>query len=217
MTKFADSLYQSLMDEHGDTLAAMEAHGPAGRSLRPVWASAGTIAAVATAAVGFTAFGGTASAYAVTDNHDGTVTVKVDKPSGVAGANAALARIKSRVAVVEAKPGCPSIDTFRIPGGAAARPGSTPGSPAPTPAPSRSPPGACPPTRPRCWSSASTTARAPRPWCRSRAGRRSASACGRSAGRRGRHRRCGPDRHRRPGRRAGAEPAGQVNTVRTAA
>ncbi|GAA2045118.1 hypothetical protein GCM10009839_56260 [Catenulispora yoronensis] len=118
MTKFADSLYQSLMDEHGDTLAAMEAHGPAGRSLRPVWASAGTIAAVATAAVGFTAFGGTASAYAVTDNHDGTVTVKVDKPSGVAGANAALARIKSRVAVVEAKPGCPSIDTFRIPGGA---------------------------------------------------------------------------------------------------
>jgi multidrug efflux pump subunit AcrA (membrane-fusion protein) len=125
MTKFADHLYESLMAEHGDALrgaaaqAQAQAHAEARarrRVTRPVWASAGTVAAAAAAAVGFTVFGGTASAYAVTDNHDGTLTVKVTKPSGIAGANSELKKMGSRVAVVEAKPGCPSIDTFATPG-----------------------------------------------------------------------------------------------------
>lgn len=121
MTKFADHLYENLMAEHGEALTAAPARtlaaAPARRRLtRPVWASAGTVAAAATAAVGFTVFSGTASAYAVTDNHDGTLTVKVTKPSGIAGANSELKKMGSRVAVIEATPGCPSIDTFAAPG-----------------------------------------------------------------------------------------------------
>ena len=121
MKTFADHLFEELMEQHGAALtpAPNPAPNPAvnpaparRRLTRPVWASAGTVAAAATAAVGFTAFSGTASAYAVTDNHDGTVTVKVTKPSGITGANAALHKLGSKVAVVQATPGCPSIDTF---------------------------------------------------------------------------------------------------------
>jgi hypothetical protein len=117
MNTFADHLFEELMEQHGAALTATPARtaaaGPARRRLtRPVWASAGTVAAAATAAVGFTVFSGTASAYAVTANHDGSVTVKVTKPSGIPGANEKLHRIGSKVAVVEAKPGCPSLDTF---------------------------------------------------------------------------------------------------------
>ncbi|NUR58889.1 MAG: hypothetical protein HOV87_09460 [Catenulispora sp.] len=116
MTKFADHMFEELMEQHGTALAATPDLGPARRRLsRPVWASAGTVAAAATAAVGFTVFSGTASAYAVTANHDGTVTVKVTKPSGIAGANAALHKMGSKVAVVQATPGCPSIETFAAP------------------------------------------------------------------------------------------------------
>ncbi|NUP52423.1 MAG: hypothetical protein HOW97_34635 [Catenulispora sp.] len=116
MTKFADHLFEELMEQHADALTAVPVQTPARRRLtRPVWASAGTVAAAATAAVGFTVFSGTASAYAVTDNHDGTLTVKVTKPSGIAGANAELQKMGSRVAVVQASAGCPSIETFRAP------------------------------------------------------------------------------------------------------
>lgn len=124
MKTFADHLFEELMEQHGAALtpAPNPAPNPAvnpaparRRLTRPVWASAGTVAAAATAAVGFTAFSGTASAYAVTDNHDGTVTVKVTKPSGITGANAALHKLGSKVAVVQATPGCPSIDTFAVP------------------------------------------------------------------------------------------------------
>jgi hypothetical protein len=120
MTKFADHLFETLMDEHGDALTATPAAARAEsrarrRFARPVWASAGTVAAAVTAAVGFTVFSGTASAYAVTDHHDGTLTVKVTKPSGIAGANGELKKMGSKVAVVEAKPGCPSIESFAAP------------------------------------------------------------------------------------------------------
>lgn len=121
MTKFADQLFQDLMAEHGDALTAgpaAQAAAPTRRRItRPAWAGVGTVAAAGAAALGFTVFGGTASAYAVTDNHNGSYTVKVDNPSGIAGANSKLAALRSRVAVVQAKAGCPSIDTFAAPGG----------------------------------------------------------------------------------------------------
>lgn len=121
MTNFADQLFQDLMAEHGAELAS--APGPAAavadagrrRVTRPAWATAGTVAAAGAAAVGFTVFGGTASAYAVTDNHDGTVTVSVTKASGVDGANAKLRQMGASVVVLKATPGCPSIDTFASP------------------------------------------------------------------------------------------------------
>jgi hypothetical protein len=117
MTNFADQLFQDLMAEHGADLtsASAPAVAPAAdrrRYTRPAWAGAGTVVAVGAAAVGFTVFGSTASAYAVTDNHDGTVTVSVTKASGVDGANAKLHQMGASVVVLKATPGCPSIDSF---------------------------------------------------------------------------------------------------------
>ena len=113
MTKFADQLFQDLMAEHGAELTSASAPEAARRRYqRPAWATAGTVAAAGAAAVGFTVFGSTASAYAVTDNHDGTVTVGVTKASGVDGANAKLRQMGASVVVLKARPGCPSIDTF---------------------------------------------------------------------------------------------------------
>jgi hypothetical protein len=116
---FADHLFEDLMAEHGAALTAAPAPAPAQgpapvrrRALRPAWAGAGTVAAGAAAAIGFTVFGGAASAYAVTDNHDGTVTVSVSKAEGIAGANAKLKQLGASVVVLRATPGCPSIDSF---------------------------------------------------------------------------------------------------------
>jgi hypothetical protein len=67
-------------------------------------------AAVATA--GFVMFAGSSAAYAVTDNHDGTVTVSVTEASGIDGANAALKKLGDNVVVVPVRAGCPSLDSF---------------------------------------------------------------------------------------------------------
>lgn len=126
MTNFADSLFEDLMEAHGAELAASAA-APAGRAAtrrrytRPAWATAGTVAAAGAAAVGFTVFGSTASAYAVTDNHDGTVTVSVTKAGGIAGANAKLHQMGASVVVLKATPGCPSIESFATPNQKAGR------------------------------------------------------------------------------------------------
>lgn len=122
MTNFAESLFEDLMAEHGAELTSAvpsAAPSPAPsrrRYARPAWAGAGTVAAGAAAVVGFTVFGGAASAYAVTDNHDGTVTVAVSKAEGIAGANAKLKQLGASVVVLKATPGCPSIDSFAAPG-----------------------------------------------------------------------------------------------------
>jgi hypothetical protein len=115
MTNFADHLFEELMAAHGAELASAPAPAPdpaRRRYARPAWATAGTVAAAGAAVVGFGVFGGTASAYAVTDNHDGTVTVSVSKAEGVAGANAELHRLGASVVVLKATPGCPSIESF---------------------------------------------------------------------------------------------------------
>ncbi|MBS2551384.1 hypothetical protein KGQ19_31395 [Catenulispora sp. NL8] len=117
MTDFADSLFEDLMAEHGAELtSATAAPTPARRRYtRPAWASAGTVAAAGAAVVGFTVFSGTASAYAVTDNHDGTVTVSVTKAEGISGANAKLHKMGASAVVLKATPGCPSLDSFATP------------------------------------------------------------------------------------------------------
>jgi hypothetical protein len=47
--------------------------------------------------------------------HDGTVSVSVYRASGVAGANAALQRMHTRVVVVPVRPGCPPIGSLPRP------------------------------------------------------------------------------------------------------
>jgi hypothetical protein len=116
MTKFADQLFDDLIQEHGPELAATRvAAAPKRRVAHPVRLSAvaGGIAAVATG-VGLAVPGGGTPAYAVNANANGTVTLDVYDQSGIAGANAALQKLGERVEVVRVKAGCPSITSLPL-------------------------------------------------------------------------------------------------------
>ena len=111
MTKFEDQLYQDLMTEHGHRLRAAARPAPARRRVRrPVWLVTGAagVAAAATAAVMALGSAPALAAYSVTQ-HDGTITVAVNRLSGVAGANTTLHAMGARVVVVPVRPGCPPI------------------------------------------------------------------------------------------------------------
>jgi hypothetical protein len=117
MTKFEDQLFGQLMAEHGHRLRAVEPPAPARRRVRrPVWLATGAAGAVAAVTATVMALGSApaSAAYSVTQ-HDGTVSVSVYSASGVAGANAALQRIRARVVVVPVRPGCPSITSLPRP------------------------------------------------------------------------------------------------------
>jgi hypothetical protein len=121
MTKFEDQLYQQLMTEYGHELRAMERPAaprrPARRSAtRPVWLATGVVGTAAgiTAAVMALGSAPALAAYSVTQ-HDGAVTVAVNRPAGVAGANATLHAMGARVVVVPVRPGCPPIGSLPRP------------------------------------------------------------------------------------------------------
>src|SRR5579863_7304249 len=118
MTKFEDQLFGQLMAEHGHRLRAEERPAPARRRVRrPVWLATGAAAAVAAVTTAAVMALGSAPAYAAysVTQHNGTVTVSVDRASGVAGANAALHAIRARVAVVPVRPGCRPIGSLPRP------------------------------------------------------------------------------------------------------
>jgi hypothetical protein len=118
MTKFEDQLFGQLMAEHGHRLRAVPRPVPARRRVRRrVWlatGAAGAVAAVTTAAVMALGSAPALAAYSVTQ-HNGTVTVSVDRASGVAGANAALHAMRARVRVLPVRPGCPAIGSLPHP------------------------------------------------------------------------------------------------------
>ena len=113
MTNFSDQLFTDLMREHAATLQRTELPALSARYSsvkRGAWIAggAGTLAVGVTA--GLAAFGGgTAQAFAVTPNADGSVTVSISDLSGVSGANARLQDLGDRVVVVPVRAGCPSI------------------------------------------------------------------------------------------------------------
>lgn len=116
MTKFEDRLLGQLMTEHGHQLRAEQQPAPARRVRRPVWLAAGTVGAAAAATGAALALGSAPAmaAYAVS-GHPGAVTVSVYRASGVAGANAALRKMRARVVVVPVRPGCPPIGSLPRP------------------------------------------------------------------------------------------------------
>ncbi len=117
MTKFEDQLLGQLMTEHGHHLRALERPAPARRRVRrPVWLATGAagVAAAATAAVMALGSAPAYAAYSVTQ-HNGTVTVTVNRASGVAGANVALHAMRARVRVVPVRPGCQPITSLPRP------------------------------------------------------------------------------------------------------
>jgi hypothetical protein len=103
MTEFEDNLWLEIVREHGAELAS------GGRPVRKQrWMPrpqllAGTtigLATMTTAAVLLLGASTSPAAFAVTRNPDGTVTVKLLRPSGVAGANQKLAAMGVRAQIV---------------------------------------------------------------------------------------------------------------------
>ncbi|MEV1069249.1 hypothetical protein [Streptomyces sp. NPDC050263] len=113
MTKFADQLFADLMQEHGPTLQYTQPPAPATRrGSRPMWLTAGALATAGVAATTMVTLTGSSPAYAVTQNADGTVTVRVGWPSGMAGANAKLHNLGLPVVAVPVRSGCTGIDVL---------------------------------------------------------------------------------------------------------
>jgi hypothetical protein len=94
MSKFTDHLWRDLVREHGPTLAHADRPEP-GRARRPrPRVLAGSTLGLASVIAALTlVLSATASppAFAVTRHHDGSVSVKINRRSGIAGANRKLA------------------------------------------------------------------------------------------------------------------------------
>jgi hypothetical protein len=119
MTKFSDQLFTDLMHEHSTALRATQLPiATRGHSAvkRGAWLAggAGALTVGITAALAATGGGG-AAAYAVTPHADGTVTVGISKPSGIADANRRLTALGDRVVVVPVRAGCPAMNALPAP------------------------------------------------------------------------------------------------------
>jgi hypothetical protein len=101
MTNFDDHLWSHLQAEHGADRVSARRPGEAATSRRPLIlrGTAGLAAAIAAAVLALIATSATTPAFAVTRHHDGLVTVKVNRESGIAGANRELATMGIRAQV----------------------------------------------------------------------------------------------------------------------
>jgi hypothetical protein len=113
MTRFADQLFTDLMTEYSPTLADTELR-PAARHIVPrqVWLAAGVVGMAGAITAGVAVSGGGTPAYAVTENPNGTVTISINDPSGIAAANDTLHRLGLPVVAVPARPDCPPIGSL---------------------------------------------------------------------------------------------------------
>jgi hypothetical protein len=111
MTKFADQLFNDLMQEHGSTLAHTRPPAPRRHvASRKTLLAAGTgfVAAAATVGGLMASGGGGTPAFALTTHPGGTVTLDVYQASGIAGINAKLRQLgDDQVVVVPVEAGCP--------------------------------------------------------------------------------------------------------------
>jgi len=107
MSEFEDNLWLKVVREHGDELASNARTAQKHRRASRPQLLAGTtvgLAAVATAAALLFGASTSSSAFAVTRNPDGTVTVNLMRQSGIAGANRKLAAMGVRARItVQAK------------------------------------------------------------------------------------------------------------------
>lgn len=113
MSRFKDRLWRDLMREHGDDLAQI--HRPAGqhsRRARPRVLAGTTagLAAIGAAVALILSAAGSSPAFAVTRNHDGTVTVALRTFSAIHDANAKLAGAGLAAKLVQVRAGCVAPD-----------------------------------------------------------------------------------------------------------
>jgi hypothetical protein len=111
MSKFEDSLWRDLMRDHGSDLA-QQAGPPARRTRRTrPRLLAGTTVGLAGAGTALALALGAASsspAFAVNRNHDGSVTVMIERIDGIPRANRKLALLGIRARAVQVAQGCDS-------------------------------------------------------------------------------------------------------------
>ncbi len=109
MSKFTDRLWREIVHEHGAELAELAApESKHSRRARPR-VLAGTsvaLAGIGAAAVLLLSAAGGSPAYAVTRNHDGTVSVALRQLSAIPQLNAKLAALDVRAQVVPILSGC---------------------------------------------------------------------------------------------------------------
>jgi hypothetical protein len=101
MSEFEDNLWLAVVREHGDELARTERTGHHRRATRPQLLAGTTagLAAMATAAALLFGASTSPTAFAVTRNPDGTVTINLMRPSGIPGANEKLAAMGVRAQI----------------------------------------------------------------------------------------------------------------------
>ena len=118
MSKFEDHLWREFVHEHGDDLAKLT-RSAVGHNLRRwrliVGGSLG-LASGATALALVLSATSALPAFAVTRNHNGTVTVTIRRASGIAGANAELHQLGIRAQVAKTPPvGCQPVQVVSAP------------------------------------------------------------------------------------------------------
>ncbi|HTI26423.1 MAG TPA: hypothetical protein VL652_35895, partial [Kutzneria sp.] len=113
MSSFEDGLWQNLMQQHGQELAAGNRIRPRQRR-RPLVAAA-ALAVVGAGAVGVATgmFGGT-PAYAVTEHPNGTVTVSLKEIAAADQTNAELRRRGIPIRVLPYTPDCANTKSFTV-------------------------------------------------------------------------------------------------------
>ena len=106
MSKFEDHLWREFVREHGNALAQMSTP-----TAKHIWRGPRLVAATSLGLAGVGAavalvLGATTTspAFAVTRNHDGTVTISIERASGIAGANAKLHQLGVRAKVMQQAP-----------------------------------------------------------------------------------------------------------------
>ncbi len=101
MSEFEDNLWVKVVREHGDELARIERTDQPRRVTRPRLLAGTTVGLAAIAVAAALLLGASTSppAFAITRNHDGTVTVNLRKLAGIAGANAKLAAMGVRAQI----------------------------------------------------------------------------------------------------------------------
>jgi hypothetical protein len=102
MSEFEDNLWLEVVRDHAHELARAGRRGRKHRRASRPQLLAGTtvgVAAIATAAALLLGASASPSAFAVTRNPDGTVTVSLKRPSGIAGANRKLAAMGVRAQI----------------------------------------------------------------------------------------------------------------------
>jgi hypothetical protein len=119
MSDFKERLWRELVREHGEQLEkiSVEATGRPRLSRPRLLAGAG-LGVAGSAAVLALALGvatSTAPAFAVIPNRDGTITVRITRQVGIAGANARLAALGIPARAVTVASGCANVAMLHLP------------------------------------------------------------------------------------------------------